>query len=66
MKQSVVARELARGGVSSRGSLARQSVSARPLAILPILLGSIATGSRSDTRLAALYPNFVSGSANDE
>jgi len=49
VKQSVVARELARTGVSSRESLARQSVSARPLAILPILLGSIATGSRSDT-----------------
>jgi hypothetical protein len=34
--------------VSSR-ELGLQGVSARPLAILPILPGSIATGSRSDT-----------------
>ena len=36
------------GRVSSR-ELGLQGVSARPLAILPILPGSIATGSRSDT-----------------
>ncbi len=57
---TVVSREL--GGLVSSRELGLQGVSARPLAILPILPGSITTGSRSDTPPRQAQAGFRSGS----